>query len=144
MPEQSAVKLNSPEAIERGLAAKTVAIVGLSGDRDSYSYQVGHYLQSQGYRVIPVNPKEQTILDETSYPSLRDVPDKVDTVDIFRRPEAIPGIVEEAIEKGASVIWMQLGIVSREAAQKAQDAGLTVVMNRCMKIEHKARHGEGH
>jgi hypothetical protein len=135
--------LNSPEAIERGLAAKTVAIVGLSSDPESASHRVGSYLQAHGYRVVPVNPREESVLGEKSYASLRDVPEKIDTVDVFRRAEAVPGIAEDAIAIGAKVLWMQLGIVSREGARIAQEAGLAAVMNRCMKQELKKRDGEG-
>jgi len=134
--------INTLEAIERGLAGKTIAVVGLSSDPESASFRVATYLQSQGYRIIPVNPKEQSVLGETAYPSLRDVPEKIDVVDVFRRAEAVPPIGAEAIEIGARVLWMQLGIVNRQAAKQALDAGLTVVMNRCMKVEHKARHPE--
>ena len=100
------------------------------------SHQVARYLQSQGYRIIPVNPHCQEVLGEKCYPSLKEVPEPVEVVDIFRKGEAIPGIVEEAIAAGAKVIWMQLGLESPEAAARAQAAGLQVVMNRCMKIEH--------
>jgi uncharacterized protein len=133
---------NSREAIEQGLAGRTIAVVGLSKHPESASLPVAHYLQSQGYRIIPVNPREESVLGETAYPSLQDVPDKIDVVDIFRKSEAVPEIVEDAIKIGAQVVWMQIGIVNREAAQRAQDAGLAVVMNRCMKVEHRARNGE--
>jgi len=133
--------MNSQEAIEKGLAGKTIAIVGLSSKPDSDSFHVGEYLQQHGYRIIPVNPKEERVLGETAYPSLREVPEKVDVVDVFRRPDAVPGIVSEAIEIGAPLVWMQLGIVNEQAAQQAQEAGLTVVMDHCMKIEHGLRHG---
>ncbi len=94
------------------------------------------YLQSQGYRIIPVNPQCQEVLGEKCYASLKEIPEPVEVVDIFRKAEAIPGIVEEAIAVGAKVIWMQLGLESPEAAAKARAAGLQVVMNRCLKIEH--------
>ena len=137
---QTPPPINSPEAIERGLAGKTVAIVGLSSRPDSASFPVASYLQSHGYRVIPVNPTEKSVLGEVSYPSLRDIPEKVDVVDVFRRSDLTPAIAGEAIEIGAGVLWMQLGIANHLAAQMAREAGLTVVMNRCMKIEHTARH----
>jgi len=137
---QTPAPINSPEAIERGLAGKTVAIVGLSSRPGSASFPVASYLKSQGYRVIPVNPTEKSVLGEVSYPSLRDIPEKVDVVDVFRRSDLTPAIAAEAIEIGADVLWMQLGIANHKAAQLARDAGLTVVMNRCMKIEHTARH----
>jgi predicted CoA-binding protein len=127
----------SPEEITAILQHyRTVAVVGLSTDPQRPSHQVAEYLQSQGYRIIPVNPQCQEVLGEKCYASLKDVPDKVEVVDIFRQTEAIPGIVEEAIAVGAKVIWMQLGLESPEAAARARSAGLQVVMNRCMKIEH--------
>ena len=132
--------LNSPEAIARGLAGHTVAMVGLSSDPTSPSHHVAAYLQGHGYHVIPVNPKEQEVLGERAYPTLRDIPEPVDVVDIFRRAEAVPGIVEEALAIGAPVVWMQLGIRHPEAAAHAAAAGLTVVMDHCMKVEHSARH----
>jgi uncharacterized protein len=114
----------------------TVAVVGLSDNPQRPSHQVARYLQTQGYRIIPVNPQCQAVLGEKCYPSLKEVPEPVEVVDIFRKGEAIPAIVEEAIAAGAKVIWMQLGLESPEAAARAQAAGLQVVMNRCMKIEH--------
>lgn len=138
---QTPLPRNSPEAIERGLAAKTVAIVGLSSKPDSPSLEVGEYLQRHGYRIIPVNPKEQEVLGERAYPSLRDVPVPVDVVDVFRRAEAVPGIVEDAKAIGARFLWLQLGIINEAAAQAAEAAGMTVVMDHCMHIEHLRRHG---
>lgn len=115
---------------------KRVAMVGLSGNTFRPSHFVGIYLISKGFDVVPVNPREAFILKRQSYPSLKDIPGGVEIVDIFREPSAVPGIVDEAIAIGAKVIWMQLGIVNEEAAQRARDAGLEVVMDRCMKIEH--------
>ncbi len=114
----------------------TIAVVGLSADPDRPSHQVARYLQAQGYRIIPVNPQGREILGEKCYPSLKEVPGPVEVVDIFRQAAAIPGIVEAAIAVGAKVIWMQLGLESPEAAARARAAGLQVVMNRCLKIEH--------
>jgi predicted CoA-binding protein len=114
----------------------TVAVVGLSDNPQRASHQVARYLQTQGYRIIPVNPQCQAVLGEKCYPSLKEVPEPVEVVDIFRKGEAIPAIVEEAIGVGAKVIWLQLGLESPEAAAQARAAGLQVVMNRCMKIEH--------
>ncbi len=114
------------------MTTSTIAVVGLSARPDRPSYSVSAYLQQQGYRIIPVNPNLSEALGVKAYPSLRDVPGPVDVVDIYRRPEAIPPIVEEAIAIGAKVVWMQLGIVNEEAASKAWDAGLTVVMDNCM------------
>ena len=114
----------------------TIAVVGLSPEPDRASHQVAAYLQSHGYRIIPVNPQCREVLGETCYASLKDIPEPVEVVDIFRKAEAIPALVEEAMAVGARVIWMQLGLESAEAAAKARAAGLQVVMNRCMKIEH--------
>lgn len=115
---------------------RTVAVVGLSDNRQRASHQVAEYLQSHGYRIIPVNPNCREVLGEKCYTSLREVPESVEVVDIFRQAEAIPGIVAEAIDIGAKVIWMQLGLEHHEAAARARAAGLQVVMNRCMKVEH--------
>jgi len=115
---------------------KTVAVVGLSEDPKKASHQVAEYLQSQGYRIIPVNPQCQEVLGEKCYASLKDIPEPIEVVDIFRKAEAIPGIVKEAIAVGAKVIWMQLGLEHPQAAAQARAAGLQVVMNHCMKIEH--------
>lgn len=116
---------------------KIVAVVGLSPKEDRPSHQVAEYLKEQGYKIIPVNPGHSEILGERCYPSLREIPGKVDIVDIFRRPEDVPPVVEDAIAIGAKVIWMQLGIVNEEAAARAKKASLSVVMDRCMLIEHK-------
>ena len=116
--------------------ARTVAMVGLSANWYRPSYFAAKYLQVHGFRVIPVTPSHDEILGEKCYPRLRDVPDAIDVVDCFRRPEEIPAIAREAAEVGAKVLWMQLGIESPEAARVAEEAGLEVVMNRCMKIEY--------
>ena len=117
--------------------ARTIAVVGLSGKRYRPSYGVAEYMQRSGYRIIPVNPLEQQVLGETSYPDLDAVPDTIDIVDIFRRPEFVPEIVEAAIRKGAKVIWMQEGVVHEEAARRAEAAGLTVIMDRCILKDHR-------
>ena len=122
--------------------ARTVAVVGLSPKPDRHSYGVAQYLQARGYRVIPVNPNAQEILGEKAYPTLLSIPEKVDIVDIFRRPEEVPPVVEEAIGIGARVVWMQEGIRHEEAARRAREAGLKVVMDRCMKKEHQRLHPE--
>ncbi|MEQ9617995.1 MAG: CoA-binding protein [Deltaproteobacteria bacterium] len=114
----------------------TIAVVGLSNNWHRPSYFAAKYLQEHGYRIIPVNPGQKEILGEKCYPSLLEIPEPVDVVDIFRRPRDVPPIVEQAIEIGAKVVWMQLGVINGEAAGKAREAGLEVVMNRCMKIEH--------
>ena len=141
MANEQPLPMNSKEAIERGLAAKTIAVVGLSSDVNSPSFHIAEYLQRHGYRIIPVNPHESEILHERAYPSLRDVPVPVDVVDIFRRADAVPGIVEDAIAIGAPLVWMQLGIKNEAAAARAQEAGITVVLDHCMRVEHRARHG---
>jgi len=121
---------------------RTIAVVGLSRDPDKASYRVAKYLQSVGYRIIPVNPFVDQVLGEKSYRSLLDVPEAIEVVDIFRPAEDVPRIVEEAIQLknrvvSPKVIWMQLGIVNEEAARRAKEAGFTVVMDRCMMMEHK-------
>jgi len=121
---------------------RTVAMVGLSANWYRPSHFAAKYLQIHGYRVIPVTPSYEEILGETCYPSLLDMPESVDVVDCFRKPEEIPALARQAIEIGAKVLWMQLGIVNEEAARVASEAGLDVVMNRCMKIEY-ARHFGG-
>jgi predicted CoA-binding protein len=115
---------------------RVVAVVGLSADPERPSYRVAEYLKQHGYRIIPVNPGCQEILGEKCYHSLKDIPFPVEVVDIFRKVEAIPAIVEEAIQVGARAVWMQLGLVQPESAQTARDAGLKVVMDHCLKVEH--------
>lgn len=121
------------------LAARTVAIVGLSPNVLRPSNFVGFYLQRHGYRIIPVNPRETEILGETSYASLADIPFHVDIVDVFRAREAVPGIARQAVEIDAGALWLQFGVISPEGARIAEEGGLKVVMDRCLKVEH-ARH----
>jgi uncharacterized protein len=116
--------------------ARTIAMVGLSSNPFRPSHFAAIYMLAEGYEVIPVNPREQEVLGRRSYPSLRDIPVPVDIVDIFRDPQAVPPIVEEAIAIGAKVIWMQLGVINEQAAHQARAAGLEVVMDACVKIEH--------
>jgi uncharacterized protein len=118
-------------------AAKTIAVVGLSNRRSRPSYGVSEYMQSQGYKIIPVNPNESEILGEKARASLQDVPEHVDIVDIFRRAECVPEIVDAAIRIGAGAVWMQEGVIHEEAAAKARAAGLDVVMDRCILKEHQ-------
>jgi uncharacterized protein len=118
---------------------KTIAVVGLSSNPTRPSYGVTEYMQSAGYHIIPVNPNETDVLGEPSYTSLAEVPQKIEIVNVFRRPEEVPPVVDAAIRAGAKVIWMQLGIVNQAAAERAQAAGLTVVMDACLLIEHKKR-----
>jgi len=115
---------------------RRIAMVGLSSNPFRPSHFAAIYLLSEGYDVIPVNPREAQVLGRVSYPSLTAIPGAVEVVDIFREPAAVPGIVDEAIAIGAKVVWMQLGVIHEEAAEKARRAGLEVVMDRCMKIEH--------
>ena len=118
-------------------SAHTIAVVGLSGKRYRPSYGVAEYLQRSGYRIIPVNPEETEVLGERCYPDLDSVPGPVDVVDIFRRSEFVPEIVEAAIRKGAKVVWMQEGVIHEEAALRAREAGLIVVMDRCILKDHR-------
>jgi len=115
---------------------KTIAVVGLSANWWRPSYFAAKYLQEHGYRIVPVNPQYAEILNEKCYPNLRAIPFKVDVVDCFRRSEQIPALADDAIAIGAKVLWMQLGVINHAAAEKARAAGLEVVMDRCMKIEH--------
>ncbi len=112
--------------------AKTIAVVGLSSDPMRPSFGVSRFLQRQGYRIIPVNPNETEVLGERAYASVRDIPDQVDIVDIFRRPARVPEVIDQALEKGIRHIWMQEGVVNEEAAKKAEQAGMSVVMDRCI------------
>ena len=117
--------------------ARTIAVVGLSSRRSRPSYGVSEYMQSQGYRIIPVNPNESEVLGERSWASLEEIPSPVDIVDIFRRSEFVPEIVDAAIRIGARGIWMQEGVIHEQAAAKARAAGLDVVMDRCILKEHR-------
>ena len=116
--------------------SRTLAVVGLSAQWYRPSYFAAKYMQDHGYRIIPVNPRYAEVLGERCYPDLRSIPEAVDIVDCFRKPAELPAIAEDAIGIGAKVLWMQLGIVSERAAARATGAGLDVVMNRCVKIEH--------
>jgi predicted CoA-binding protein len=117
---------------------KTIAVVGLSPQTWRPSYSVSQYMQSAGYRIIPVNPRETEVLGEKAYASLDDVPEPIEIVNIFRRPEHVPDIVETAIRRLAPVVWMQLGVANQAAADRARAAGLEVVMDRCILVEHRA------
>ena len=134
-----------PLTIQRVLReARTIAIVGLSGNPLRASNFVGFYLQRHGYRVIPVNPREPEILGERSYPSLRDVPVPVDIVDVFRAPAALPEIARDAVAIGAKCLWCQFNVINEEGARIAADGGLAVVMDRCLKVEHARYVGRMH
>ena len=119
------------------LSAKIIASVGLSSNQEKESYWIVSYLKEQGYRIIPVNPTATEILGEKVYPDLESIPEKVDVVQVFRKPEDVPPVVDSAIKIGAKVVWMQEGIVNEEAAQKARTAGLQVVMDACMRATHR-------
>ena len=131
------MQINAPEAIETILRdAKTIAVVGLSSDASRASNSVSRYMQSHGYRIIPVNPNETRVLGEQAYATLDDVPDKIDLVDIFRRSEDAGRHVDEAISIGALGVWLQEGVIDEQAAHRAVKAGLAVVMDRCILKEH--------
>jgi uncharacterized protein len=133
-PKQPPSEEGAPAEILK--RASTVAVVGISEKEDRDSHKVAKYLKDRGYKIIPVNPKLKEVLGEPCYPDLKSIPTHIDIVDIFRSTDAIPGIVDEAITVGADSVWMQLGLIHNEAADKARKAGLQVVMNRCTKIEH--------
>jgi len=134
-----------PLTIQRVLhAARTVAVVGLSPNELRASNFVGYYLKRHGYRVIPVNPRESEIFGEVSYPSLSEVPVPVDIVDVFRAPDALPEIAREAVAVGAGALWCQFGVINEEAARIAEEGGVTVIMDRCLKVEHARYIGRMH
>jgi predicted CoA-binding protein len=117
------------------LDTQTIAVVGLSDDPSKTSHMVSEAMQSKGYRIVPVNPNATSILGETSYPSLKDIPFPVDVVNVFRRPEHTPPIAEEAVAIGAKALWLQLGIANEDAARIATEGGLRIIMDRCIKVE---------
>jgi uncharacterized protein len=138
-------RYQDPLTIQRLLhRARTIAIVGLSPNGLRASNFVGFYLQRHGYRVIPVNPRETEILGEVSHPSLSAVPEPVDIVNVFRAPDALPAIAQEAVAIGAGALWCQFGVINEEGARIAEDGGLTVVMDRCLKFEHARYVGRMH
>ncbi|NNC63319.1 MAG: CoA-binding protein [Gammaproteobacteria bacterium] len=138
-------KYQDPLAIQRALrGAKTIAVVGLSGNSLRASNFVGFYLKRHGYEVIPVNPREEEILGEKSYDSLTDIPVPVDIVNVFRNPDALPGIARDAVAIGAKVLWCQFNVINEEGARIAEEAGLTVIMDRCIKVEHARFVGRMH
>lgn len=138
-------RYQDPLEIQRVLnKARTVAIVGLSNNELRASYFVGYYLKRHGYRVIPVNPRATEILGETSYPSLDDVPEKVDIVNVFRDPDALPEIAEQTVRIGADALWCQFGVINETGGQIAEDGGVHVIMDRCVKVEHARYVGRMH
>jgi len=124
--------MNDEQIRELLRSTKTIAVVGLSSNPMRPSFGVSRFLQRQGFRVIPVNPNEREVLGERAYPSVKDVPDAIDIVNVFRRPARVPEVVDDALAKGARCIWMQEGVVNHEAAKKAEAAGMPVVMDRCI------------
>lgn len=118
---------------------KTIAVVGLSSNPMRPSFGVSQYMQRKGYRIIPVNPNEEMVLGETAYGTLAEIPERVDLVDVFRRPEFVPEIVDEAIRLKIPALWLQEGVIHETAAKKAREAGISVVMDRCVLKEHRAR-----
>ena len=138
-------RYQDPLAIQRALFhAKTVAIVGLSPNELRASYFVGYYLRRHGYHVVPVNPREPEILGLKSYRSLAEVPGPIDIVNVFRAPDALPGIAREAVQVGAATLWCQFGVINEAGARIAEAGGMTVVMDRCLKVEHARYVGRMH
>jgi len=138
-------RYQSPDDIQRVLqSAKTIAVVGLSGNQLRASNFVGFYLRRHGYRVIPVNPREPQIFGERSFNSLRDIPVPVDVVVVFRAPAALPEIANDAVAIKARCLWCQFTVINQQGAQIAEDGGLTVVMDRCIKVEHARFAGRMH
>jgi len=144
-PSFDLTRYQDPLTIQRVIhGAKTIAIVGLSKNQMRASYFVGFYLRRHGYRVIPVNPRESEVFGEPSYKALTEVPGHVDIVNVFRAPGAVPGIAEEAVAIGASTLWCQFTVVSEEGGRIAERGGLSVVMDRCLKVEHARYIGRMH
>ena len=138
-------RYQDPLTIQRVLYdAHTIAIVGLSANELRASNFVGYYLKRHGYRVVPVNPGEAEILGESSYPTLTDVPVQVDIVNVFRAPDALPAIAEDAAKINARALWCQFGVINEQAAKIAEDGGVTVIMDRCLKVEHARYVGRMH
>lgn len=133
-----------PTVIQRALQARRVAVVGMSGNELRASNFVGFYLQRHGYDVVPVNPRESVIYGLTCYPSLAEVPGRVDVVDVFRDPSAVPEIAREAVAIGARFLWLQFGVISEEGIGIAVEGGLEVIADRCIKIEHARYRGRMH
>ena len=144
-PSFDVSRYQDPLTIQRVIhGAKTNAIVGLSKNQMRASFFVGFYLRRHGYRVIPVNPRESEVLGEQSFKSLRDVPGRVDIVNVFRAPDALPAIAEDAVAIGASTLWCQFTVINEEGGRIAEAGGLSVVMDRCLKVEHARYIGRMH
>ena len=133
-----------PEIIQAALSQRRVAVVGLSANHLRASYFVGFYLQRHGYEMIPVNPRETEILGQTCYPSLADIPQPPDVVNVFRDPAAVPDIAEQAVAVGAKYLWLQFGVISQAGADIAESGGVKVIMDRCIKVEHARYRGRMH
>ena len=134
----------NPTVIRSALAARRVAVVGLSSNELRPSNFVGFYLKRHGYQIVPVNPRESSIFEEPCYPSLLDIPEPVDVVDVFRDPSAVPEIAEQAVAIGAKFLWLQFGVISEPGIRIAESAGLGVIVDRCIKIEHARYLGRMH
>ena len=134
----------SPEVIQAALSERRIAIVGLSSNELRASNFVGYYMQRHNYDVIPVNPREQEILGNTCYSSLTEVPGDVDVVDVFRASDAVPAIAREALEIGAKYLWLQFGVISEEGIRIAEEGGLQLIVDRCLKVEHARYIGRMH
>ena len=131
--------MNEPALIEELVRAKTIAVIGLSEDAAKPSHYVSAYMQSAGARILPVNPSIAAVLGEKSYPSLADLPEKPELVNVFRLPRFIPAIVDQMIALGLPAIWIQQGIIDESSARRAEAAGIRVVMDRCLMVEHRTR-----
>ena len=138
LPDMNPLDEDIREILE---GAKTIAIVGLSDNPDRDSNRVGEYLKNMRYRIIPVNPVKNEILGEKSYPDLASIPEKVDIVDVFRKIESVPEVVDEAIKLKPGTIWLQLGLAHNESARKAREAGINMVQSKCIKEEHQKMSG---
>jgi uncharacterized protein len=144
-PSFDLTRYQDPLTIQRVIhGAKTIAIVGLSKNQMRASFFVGFYLARHGYRVIPVNPRESEVLGEKSYRTLADVPGRVDIVNVFRAPDAVPAIADEAVAIGAGTLWCQFTVINEQGARIAEQGGLSVVMDRCLKVEHARYIGRMH
>lgn len=139
------LSFQDPSTIRKILdGARTIAVVGLSSKPDRPSHQVAEYLRQRGYRIFAVNPNEREVFGDPAYARLADLPTPIDVVDVFRRSEYVSAIVDQAIAVGARALWLQIGVVDEEAARRAQSAGLDVVMDRCLKVEHARYLGPAH
>mgnify|MGYP001811678581 CR=1 FL=1 len=133
-----------PEIIQAALSQRRIAVVGMSANHLRASYFVGFYLQRHGYQVIPVNPRESEILGQVCYPSVTEIPEPPEVINVFRDPAAVPGIAEEAVAVGAKYLWLQFGVISETGAAIAEAGGVQVIMDRCIKVEHARYRGRMH